>query len=57
MDSREKYMPVPVEEERPALDLRTVEMMGVLAVALFSLMVLGAVKFGELVLRVAMRWW
>lgn len=56
MDSREKYMPGPVEEEQSVLDLGTLLLMGAVTVVSISLMVLGAVKLGELV-RIAMRWW
>jgi hypothetical protein len=46
----------PEPEPRPVLDLGTVVVMGVLTVVSFTLMVLGAVKLGELV-RLAVRWW
>lgn len=49
MDRREKYVPVLVPEQRPGLDLGTVVLMGVITVASFTLMVLGAIKLGELV--------
>jgi hypothetical protein len=56
MDSQEKYVQEPVEEEQPRLDLGTLVLMGAVTVVSISLMVLGVVKFGELV-RIAMRWW
>jgi hypothetical protein len=56
MDRQKKYIPGLVPEQRPGLDLGTVVLMGVITVASFSLMVLGALKLGELV-RIALRWW
>ncbi len=49
MDRREKYVPGPVREERPVLDLGTVLLMGAVTVVSMTLLVLGAVKLGELV--------
>jgi hypothetical protein len=56
MDRSDKGLPGLAEEPRPVLDLGTVVLMGVITVASFSLMVLGALKLGELV-RIALRWW
>lgn len=49
MEKYEEYVPGPIDEEDQVLDLGTIVIMGAITVVSVSLMVLGAVKLGELV--------